>query len=143
MIGHRLTKVFCHEGYDHEWDWDHGTLAEENQHVIHMASKETITIGHATKKNGRTINRQVQRSAILAVPVGRIRDTLIGLRDPAVPDVVDQFYYFIESPARWSEIFIRVGMEETATLRVQRASQQEDDDEEESDEEESGDEHES
>ena len=144
MIGHRLTKVFCHEGKDLEWNWDHGTLAEENQHVIHMACKETITIAQTSRKNGRTINRSIPKSAVLAVPVGRIRDTLIGLRDPAVPNVVDQFYYFIESPARWSEIFIRVGMEETATLRVQRASQQEDDDEEEeSDEEESEEESES
>lgn len=108
MIGHRLTKVLQRSGYDEEWDWDFGSLAEENQPMIHMAKKETVSVQEDT-----TVGLGTRRYAIIAIPVEWICDTLIGIRDPAVEDTVTQDYYFLESPTKWGDIFMEVGEKET------------------------------
>ena len=99
VIGHRLTQALKRDNNPNVcWGsrWNHGTLAEENQQLIHLEKKLTAT------------HSSTNHLAIVAYPVSDLNGELIGLRgDPDEDPGLDDNYYFLESPSEWGELFIK------------------------------------
>jgi hypothetical protein len=99
MIDRELKDSGPHREPDDDWgeDWDYGTLAENNQHLIHIAVKRKVI----------DPDKPV-RDALIAIPIGDIKGTLVGVLDPNHTELEKKFYYFISNCSSWADIFIHV-----------------------------------
>ena len=89
-------------------------------HVAHKMVVEAPVEEPPGKKHRskRSKNRQQKekrrRYAIHALRADMVIGGLIGVRDPSDGQFTDvDFYYFIESPSRWAELFVDAARDET------------------------------
>ena len=123
FLAHCLTKELKSVGYDSDWEWYHGTLCEENQLLVHVAHKMVVEAPveeppgkkHRSKRSkNRQQKEKRRRYAIHALRADMVIGGLIGVRDPSDGQFTDvDFYYFIESPSRWAELFVDAARDET------------------------------
>ena len=103
VLGNVLTQELTCKG-ESEWgsDWDYGTLAEENQKMIHAARKAQVEQANNKRRNG-----------ILAVKLERICGPMIGVKDPTKNKYTNHDYYYFIVPRRdWGQLFIEGAREE-------------------------------
>lgn len=120
IIAHTLNKAL-HTGYDTEWEWNHGTLAEANQKLIHIARKQKVEMESQRMGGGvrRRVNRPKTRNAIVAVDVHRVKGPIVGIRDPndrketssMHGNPVVGYYYFFHGQSAWSRLFVDAARE--------------------------------
>jgi hypothetical protein len=46
------------------------------------------------------------RDALIAVPIGDIKGTLVGMLDPNHSELEKKFYYFVSNCSGWADLFI-------------------------------------
>jgi hypothetical protein len=92
-VDHELTE----SGDNMHWGegWNYGTLAENNQTLIHMAKKKQIDSDEEEK-----------RDALISIPIGKIVSGLVGVLDPNHQELEDNFYFFIAKHSKWGELFV-------------------------------------
>jgi hypothetical protein len=85
-------------GKNEQWgeNWDHGTLAENNQRIIHIAKKKQIEEGG--------------RDALIVVPTDGILCGLVGVLDPNYSELKERFYFFIAKHSKWGDMFMEAAI---------------------------------
>ena len=107
FLAHTLTTELSRSGtLGYGKEWDSGTLAESNAFFMHMAHKQVEEEGG------------IRRQSIVAFQLHRIKEDLIGLRDPSVNRSMDQWYYFIDPPRNWPALYIEAAREHEAYERA-------------------------
>ena len=66
-----------------EWgrEWNYGTLADNNQTLIHMATKKKVEYTVATNTASR-MPAVKERDAVIIFPVGTVKSGVVGVLDP-------------------------------------------------------------
>jgi hypothetical protein len=91
FLAHTIDRVLEDSGSNSEWcdDWKEGTLAEENQKLVHMAAKKQIDCGMAATRGQEEAET---RDAVIIVPVHAIKCGLVGVLDPNCKETKKDFY---------------------------------------------------
>lgn len=118
LLTHSVTKPFKNHGWDEEFRWHNGSLAEENQLLVHMASKHI----KGDDNTGKTLAKLKRKGGfdykIEAVNVNRLVSPLVGVQDPTQNrQTVKDFYYFLESPTNWPNLYMHAAKKETSKDR--------------------------
>jgi len=108
FLAHTIDRELRDSGPNEEWgeEWNFGTLAENNQHLIHTAAKKQVKY-HIQSEIGRGWEEK-ERDALIVVPVEEITSTsgLVGVLDPNYGELEKKFYFFILKHALWGEKFM-------------------------------------
>jgi hypothetical protein len=94
FLANTIDRELKDSGKNEQWgeSWDHGTLAENNQRIIHIAKKKQIEEGG--------------RDALIVVPTDGIVSGLVGVLDPNYSELKDRFYFFIAKHSKWGDMFM-------------------------------------
>lgn len=105
VLAHTVGRELSETGNIEEWGpaWNHGTLAEVNQKLVHMATKKKVECDVAAP-GGRVETKE--RCAVCLFPVGAVKDGMIGVLDPNHDQTSEDYYFFIASNQKWASLFI-------------------------------------
>ena len=110
FLAHTIERELKETGPNDEcgWgeEWNYGTLAEQNQKIIHMAKKAQVG-GDVTADLG-----QEKRDAVILVPVVMIESGMVGVLDPNHSEIGNRFYFFILRHCEWGRKFMDEAEEE-------------------------------
>ena len=126
LIAHTLKGPLRETGFGDAYKWKFGTLAEQNQRLIHVSMK---------------MKEEDGSNAICAVPIDLVSGPLVGLNHPGAEHTKKanhEYYYFIVGQDRWADMFIDCAKKEivltdeeeeewTAFLRKYNVMTEEDD----------------
>ena len=87
------------KGYSYHPNWEYGSLAEPNQHIVHTMKKLTVPLARDAPR------REQKRLAVLAIDCESIAGPCIGFRDPRDDVTVDTDYYFLKGMGDWAQRF--------------------------------------
>jgi hypothetical protein len=89
--------------------WEHGSLAEPNQKIIHTMYKAMVR--DAAVVGGK-------RLAVLAVPCDSIKKPLVGVRDPRDDRKrLDKWFYFVVGSDHWGQCFYDMAVAEEEEVK--------------------------
>ena len=124
VLCHTLSKPLHGEGYDEVMGWEYGTLAEQNQHLVHMAQKKyyTTEVTRTDKRRRKNVTKQKKTLAFCVFPINKISAPMLGLHDPDDKIEEDTFYYFIMSRDKWATILVEEATQHRIEEKALRAA---------------------
>ena len=107
FLANTIDRELKEKGRNKEWgnEWNFGTLAENNQTLIHMAAKKTVkyTLPAIAARARTTVKT---RDAVIIVGVGAIKRGVVGVLDPNCQETNENYYFFIRNHNQWANLFI-------------------------------------
>ena len=125
FLAHTIDRELAEEGPNDLWgpEWNYGTLAEENQTLIHCGVKKTVeyTVPATTTRGQPKVKR---RDVAIPVSVGSVTRGLVGVLDPNCKETRDNFYYFVSNHNKWSELFIKSARNEMIGRKLEEMARE-------------------
>ena len=105
LITHTLAGPLRETGPGDAFEWKFGTLAEQNQRLVHARLK---------------VRNKDHTNAVCAVPVELVSGPLVGLPHPGAEHTKaanHEYFYFIVGQDRWADMFIECAKKEIALTK--------------------------